>query len=67
MKEHLSKLEGLEQSRQAKCLLTLGLAAITITGVAMYIFWSVFQFNTAPFYPLNGSSIPGSDNATFLD
>lgn len=67
MKEHLSKLEGLEQSRQAKCLLTLGLAAITITGVAMYIFWSVFQFNTAPFYPLNGSSILGSDNATFLD
>ncbi|XP_076451807.1 sodium/myo-inositol cotransporter-like [Babylonia areolata] len=51
MKHHLETLASLQQSTAEKAVLAVGLAVILGIGVAMYVFWSVYDFREAPFYP----------------
>ncbi|XP_041378621.1 sodium/myo-inositol cotransporter-like isoform X2 [Gigantopelta aegis] len=60
MMAHLEKVAQLHQSKPAKVFLTVGLCAILTITTVMYVFWSVYKFDTAPFYPM------GATNETLL-
>ena len=60
MKTHLQDLANLKQSRWEKVVLAVGMLTILAIGVAMYIFWSTYKFQTVPFYPSNATVVlPG--------
>ncbi|XP_076451212.1 sodium/myo-inositol cotransporter-like [Babylonia areolata] len=51
MKHHLETLASLQQSTAEKAVLAVGLMVILGIGVAMYVFWSLYDFREAPYYP----------------
>nr|KAG5694949.1 hypothetical protein BaRGS_031232 [Batillaria attramentaria] len=60
MKQHLKDLASLKQTKTEKLILGVGLFTIMAIGVTMYIFWSVYKFDAAPFYPNNATHVlPG--------
>ena len=68
MAEHIERVAELRQSKLAKVCLTIGLCTILLIGTVMYVFWSLYKFDSAPFYPMGatnetllpGDVIPGS-------
>ncbi|XP_076451798.1 sodium/myo-inositol cotransporter-like [Babylonia areolata] len=60
MKRHLQGMNVTEQTMTVKVILAAGMMTVVGIGVAMYIFWSVYPFDTAPFYPEGAAFIlPG--------
>ncbi|KAK7480840.1 hypothetical protein BaRGS_00027926 [Batillaria attramentaria] len=51
MKQHLKDVASMKQNPVAKLLLGIGVVFIMLLGVAMYVFWSTFDFHEAPYYP----------------
>ncbi|XP_071082359.1 sodium/myo-inositol cotransporter-like [Haliotis cracherodii] len=65
MMDHLEDIASLQQSKCVKIVLTVGLCIIMGIGVAMYIFWSLYKFDTPPFYPEGAASLlPGDYNSS---
>ncbi|KAL8590951.1 hypothetical protein ACOMHN_040637 [Nucella lapillus] len=66
MAHHLKDLASLRQTRAERVALAVGLAVILGIGVAMYIFWSVYDFHEAAYYPQGSARVlPGDEmNAT---
>ncbi|XP_046326742.2 sodium/myo-inositol cotransporter-like [Haliotis rufescens] len=61
-RDHMFVLAALTQTRVEKIILTIGLLSILSIGVAMYVFWSVYKFDTKPFYPEGAEHIlPGDE------
>ncbi|XP_067658524.1 sodium/myo-inositol cotransporter-like [Haliotis asinina] len=62
LKDHMAVLAALKQTTLEKTILTVGLIGILTVGVAMFIFWSVYVFNTGQFYPEGAESLlPGDE------
>lgn len=60
--DHMFVLAALKQTRVEKIILTIGLLSILSIGVAMYVFWSVYKFDTKPFYPEGAENVlPGDE------
>ena len=60
MKLHLQDLSSLKQSKAEKIVLGVGVAVVLAIGVAMYVFWSLYDFHEAPYYPINATHLlPG--------
>ena len=60
MTSHLEDLCNLKQSTWEKAVLGVGLIVILGIGVAMYVFWSTYKFQAAPYYPNNATYVlPG--------
>ncbi|KAK7094087.1 sodium/myo-inositol cotransporter-like [Littorina saxatilis] len=65
--KHLKDLALLKQSPAERLVLGVGLCIILAIGVSMYVFWSVYKFDAAPFYPEGANSsllLPGDENKT---
>ncbi|XP_071110603.1 sodium/myo-inositol cotransporter-like [Haliotis cracherodii] len=61
-RDHMFVLAVLKQTRVEKIILTIGLLSILSIGVAMYVFWSVYKFDTKPFYPEGAEHVlPGDE------
>ena len=60
MVAHLEKVAQLHQSATTRILLGCLLFVIVFIGAGMMVFWSVYKFDTAPFYPM------GATNETLL-
>ncbi|XP_067658209.1 sodium/myo-inositol cotransporter-like [Haliotis asinina] len=53
---------ALKQTRLEKAILTTGLLSILSIAVAMYVFWSVYNFDTNEFYPEGAEDLlPGDE------
>ncbi|XP_067658854.1 sodium/myo-inositol cotransporter-like [Haliotis asinina] len=53
---------ALKQTRLEKVILTTGLLSILSIAVAMYVFWSVYNFDTNEFYPEGAEDLlPGDE------
>ena len=60
MKQHLQDLASLKQSRAEKMVLRAGMVVVLAIAVTMYVFWSLYDFHQAPYYPNNASFLlPG--------
>ncbi|XP_046559241.1 sodium/myo-inositol cotransporter-like [Haliotis rubra] len=59
---HVFVLAALKQTRLEKVVLTIGLLSILSVGVAMFVFWSVYNFDTNEFYPEGAEDLlPGDE------
>ena len=59
-KQHVQELYTPDRSLKTKVLLGVGMVTIVGVGVFMLVFWSVYKFDTAPFYPQGASFLlPG--------
>ena len=64
---HLEKVSQLHQTKRVKIVLGFFLVLILTIGTCMYIFWSVYKFDSAPFYPMgatNETLLPGDEIPT---
>ena len=50
-KQHLQEMYAPERSLSVRILLGVGMVTIVGIGVFMFLFWSVYKFDTNPFYP----------------